>query len=345
MRSFSGRLLKWWDNHGRKDLPWQQPRSAYRVWLSEIMLQQTQVATVIPYFTRFVDSFPDISTLAEASQDQVLAHWSGLGYYARARNLHATAKICVNDYQADLPNDAENLKALPGIGPSTANAIISQAWDQPAAIVDGNVKRVLCRHDAIEGWPGKTAVQKQVWAAAEQRLPNKRGADYTQAIMDLGATLCTRNKPLCEQCPVQVDCTAYQQDTVQQFPTPKPKRKNPVRNLYMLILVNANHRILLEKRPPTGIWGGLWSLPEAETIESFSTGLAFSSPKEMQVYIHRFTHYTLEITPVVAQYSGSGRQIASSGEQRWCDYREFADMGLPTPIKRILEQHRTGRQS
>ena len=199
---FAERLLAWWDRHGRHDRPWQHPRTPYRVWVAEIMLQQTQVSTVIPYFKRFVDRFPTLVTLAEAELDEVLSLWSGLGYYARARNLHRAAAICVREHGDELPRAREQLAGLPGIGESTANAILSQAWDVPAVVLDGNVRRVLARHDAVAGWPGQSAVQRSLWQAAERRLPRDRGADYTQAVMDLGATLCTRAHPGCRQCPV-----------------------------------------------------------------------------------------------------------------------------------------------
>jgi len=206
--AFAERLLAWWEVNGRHDLPWQHPRTPYRVWISEIMLQQTQVATVIPYFDRWMRDFPDVATLAAASLDSVLSHWSGLGYYARARNLHRAALQCVQEHGGRLPAAAEELVALPGIGLSTANAIISQATDQPAAVLDGNVRRVLARHAAVDGWPGRAAVQKRLWTEAEARLPNDRGADYSQAIMDLGATVCMRSKAACELCPVSADCGA-----------------------------------------------------------------------------------------------------------------------------------------
>jgi len=259
--AFSGRLLTWWDLHGRKDLPWQHPRSAYRVWVSEIMLQQTQVKTVIPYFNRFVERFTDVRSLATASEDDVLALWSGLGYYARGRNLLKAAKVCLEDHAGELPRTPQALVALPGIGESTANAIYSQAWDKPAVILDGNVKRVLARYFTVEGWPGKTSIHKHLWTAAEQLLPAKRGADYSQAIMDLGATLCTRSKPSCDQCPVCHDCRAFKAGTVAHYPARRPRLKIAKKSFQMLILINSSGSVLLERRPPAGIWGGLWSLP------------------------------------------------------------------------------------
>ncbi|NOR20688.1 MAG: A/G-specific adenine glycosylase, partial [Xanthomonadales bacterium] len=248
--SFSDQLLNWWDQHGRKDLPWQHPRSAYQVWVSEIMLQQTQVKTVIPYFNRFMDRFPDIKALAEASNDEVMAHWSGLGYYARARNLLKTAKICVESSGKNLPETPDALADLPGIGESTANAIYSQAYDKPAVILDGNVKRVLARYFAVEGWPGKSSIHKQLWSKAERLLPAQRGADYTQAVMDMGATVCTRTRPKCEQCPVSCECRAFNNGAVEQFPASRPRIKISKKSFQMLILTNDEGKVLLERRPP-----------------------------------------------------------------------------------------------
>ncbi|HET6591987.1 MAG TPA: A/G-specific adenine glycosylase, partial [Xanthomonadales bacterium] len=266
--AFADRLLAWWDVHGRHDLPWQHPRTPYRVWISEIMLQQTQVGTVIPYFERWMRDFPDLAALAAASLDDVLSHWSGLGYYARARNLHRAAIQCVREHGADLPPGAEALSALPGIGLSTANAIVSLSTDAPKPVLDGNVRRVLARHSAIAGWTGQAAVQKRLWAEAEARLPTDRGADYTQAVMDLGATLCTRSKPGCEQCPVRTDCRGLAAGKVSQLPSAKPATRVSDRTLDMLILRDERGRVLLEKRPPAGIWGGLWCLPEGNDLSA-----------------------------------------------------------------------------
>ena len=240
-RDYTARLLAWFDRHGRHDLPWQHPRTPYRVWLSEIMLQQTQVATVIPYFLRFIERFPTLPDLAAASTDDVMAHWAGLGYYARARNLHAAAKACVNAHDGELPRDIEALHALPGIGRSTAGAILSQAWNDRFAILDGNVKRVLARFHGIAGWPGLPAVEKQLWALAEQHLrdvPDGRQADYTQAQMDFGATLCTRARPACAVCPLQDDCVARREGLVDALPTSKPSKQLPEREATALWLEN-----------------------------------------------------------------------------------------------------------
>ncbi|MGB5257277.1 MAG: A/G-specific adenine glycosylase, partial [Woeseiaceae bacterium] len=263
MTSFSDRLLTWFDEHGRKDLPWQQRRDPYPIWISEIMLQQTQVQTVIPYFERFMQRFASIDALASADQDDVLHHWSGLGYYARARNLHRAARMIVSEHGGVFPDDIDAVTELPGIGRSTAGAILSLSRDQRHPILDGNVKRVLTRHAAIEGWPGKTAVLKALWALADRHTPDDRVAAYTQAIMDLGATLCTRSSPAGARCPVMGDCTAYAPDTVTLYPGRKPKKEKPLRTTTMLI-ARTEARVYLERRPEAGIWGGLWSLPELD---------------------------------------------------------------------------------
>lgn len=265
-------ILEWFDKNGRKNLPWQKARTPYRVWVSEIMLQQTQVTTVIPYFERFIKKFPDVKSLANAPEDEVLELWAGLGYYARARNLHKTAKIIQQEYKGTFPNDLLLLQELPGIGRSTAGAIFSLGMNQPAAILDGNVKRVFTRLHAIDGYPNASKTLKQLWQIAEDYLPNERAADYTQAMMDLGALLCTPTQPNCKSCPVQKYCLAHAQDKTTDYPTPKPTKSLPVRSSHFLILVNNQQEILLEKRPPAGIWGGLWSLPEC--------GSNLSSPHE-----------------------------------------------------------------
>ena len=338
---FSAQLLEWWDQHGRKDLPWQHPRSAYRVWISEIMLQQTQVKTVMPYFNRFIDRFPDIQSLAAASTDDVLAHWSGLGYYARARNLLKTAKICMETHDADLPKTPEALVKLPGIGESTANAIYSQAFDKPAVILDGNVKRVLTRYFAIEGWPGKTIIHKQLWKVAGQLLPAKRGADYTQAIMDLGATLCTRTRPVCDQCPVKQSCKAYGDGTVDQFPTRRPAFKVSKKSFQMLILLNKNGQVLLERRPPAGIWGGLWSLPTDDDGRPIQQrfGLENHTLKSLSALQHQLTHIQMTIQPLIGHAEPDTSRVECTSEQRWFSQQEWPALGLPRPVRHLLETY------
>ena len=276
--AFAERLLAWFDQHGRRGLPWQQPRTPYRVWLSEIMLQQTQVKAVIPYFERFVARFPDVATLAAAEPDELMRHWAGLGYYARARNLHAAARQIVAEHGGEFPRTLEGLAALRGVGRSTAAAILAQAFDEPAAILDGNVRRVLCRWAGIEGHPGTPAVAARLWALAESLLPAARAADYVQAQMDLGATLCTARKPACERCPVAADCVARRSGRTAELPAKKPRRERPHREAWLILAEDAEGRLLLEQRPGQGIWGGLsrdfviyiFCVPSCHSI-SFST--------------------------------------------------------------------------
>jgi A/G-specific adenine glycosylase len=334
---FANRILAWWDAHGRKDLPWQQPRTPYRVWVSEIMLQQTQVATVMPYFERWMRDFPDIPTLAAAPLDAVLAHWSGLGYYARARNLHRAALACMELHGGLLPVAAESLAALPGIGQSTANAIVSQSRDIPAAVLDGNVRRVLARHAAIDGWPGRSAVQKRLWAEAEARLPATRGADYTQAVMDLGALVCTRSNPDCPACPVHADCLALQQGAVARLPTPKPKTRVGERTLHLLILRDEQGRVLLEKRPPAGIWGGLWCLPDGADLAEIEArlGLRATRPVDLPAFEHRLSHLRLSLRPVLAD-AFDATQVQCSAARGWFDPGQQARLGLPQPVTQLL---------
>ncbi len=343
LRPFSERLLEWWDEHGRQDLPWQNPRTPYRVWISEIMLQQTQVATVSPYFERWIAKFPDIISLAKAPLDEVLSLWSGLGYYARARNLHNAAVQCMERHEGQLPGSSEELSALPGIGRSTANAIVSQSRDEPAAVLDGNVRRTLARHMAIEGWTGKACVQKQLWKEAEARLPRERGADYTQAVMDLGALVCTRSRPACDACPVSADCQAFQLKQVEQFPWPKPPTKVSEKTIHMLILRDKQGRVLLEKRPPTGIWGGLWSFPEGDSIESIEEhlGLWNTRPAALPQIAHRLSHLRMLIHPSLAT-TAEGRQVKCSRQQRWFHPAEHADLGVPKPVSDLLAKIQNG---
>ena len=340
---FSERLLTWWDEHGRKDLPWQHPRTAYRVWVSEIMLQQTQVKTVIPYFERFVDHFPDIQSLSAAAIDDVLSLWSGLGYSARARNLHKAAQICVEKHSSVLPDQPSGLAALPGIGESTANAIYSQAHDQPAVILDGNVKRVLARHGAVEGWPGKSDIHRMLWSMAEELLPRKRGADYSQAVMDLGATVCTRSRPGCAHCPVATDCKARVLDSVNEFPASRPKLKITEKSFQMLILTDSSDRVLLERRPPTGIWGGLWSLPANDDGRPLARRLGVDSKDLLALpkLQHQLTHIRMTITPLIGKAEPPANSVECSPDQNWFSSKEWPGLGLPKPVRQLLEQHMT----
>jgi A/G-specific adenine glycosylase len=260
MSNFPGRVLRWYEQHGRKNLPWQQ-RDAYCIWVSEIMLQQTQVQTVIPYFERFMRSFPSVVALADADIDAVLDHWSGLGYYARARNLHSAARTVRDQHDGDFPKRFDDVVALPGIGRSTAGAIMALAYGERYPILDGNVKRVLARHGAIAGWPGKTDVAETLWRAAEEYMPQSGVREYTQAMMDLGATVCTRSRPQCDACPVHANCAARTAGTIDQYPGRKAKKTKPLKETTMVLAVSGGF-IYLERRPPAGIWGGLWSLPE-----------------------------------------------------------------------------------
>ena len=301
------------------------------------MLQQTQVATVIPYFERWMKIFPDIASLARAPLDEVLSLWSGLGYYARARNLHSAAGQCLEQHAGQLPASADELSALPGIGLSTANAIVSQSLDEPAAVLDGNVRRALARHMALEGWTGKASVQKQLWKAAEARLPRKRGADYTQAIMDLGALICTRTAPACHACPVSEDCQALQLEQVERFPWPKPPTRVSEKTIHMLILRNEMGRVLLEKRPPSGIWGGLWSFPEGRSIESIGqnlglTGIAAITLPQLE---HRLSHVRMLIHPSLATATAA-RQVKCSPQQKWVDPAKRSELGIPKPVSDLL---------
>ena len=342
-QTFADRLLAWYDRHGRKDLPWQHPRTPYRVWVSEIMLQQTQVATVVPYFERWMATFPDLATLAAAPQDEVLSLWSGLGYYARARNLHKAAGICMAEHGGELPASAEQLAALPGIGPSTANAIVSQSTDRPAAVLDGNVRRVLARHAAIEGWTGAAAVQKTLWAEAEARLPDKRGADYTQAVMDVGALVCRRNMPDCSVCPVREDCRARAEGKTERLPSPKPPTRVGEKTLFMLILRDARGRVLLEKRPGAGIWGGLWCLPEdeSETGLLIRFGMGDKALEAGPAIEHRLSHLKLTIRPLLAA-SRIALQVECTAQQGWFDRRQQETLGLPKPIADLLARANNG---
>ena len=337
---FQQQLFAWFDIHGRKDLPWQQGINPYRVWVSEIMLQQTQVAAVIDYFNRFVERFPSVQSLADAELDEVLQHWSGLGYYARARNLHKTAQI-VSRNGGQFPENVSDLSALPGIGRSTAGAILSIACGQSQAILDGNVKRVLARFHAIEGWPGAAKVAKELWQISERYTPSWRCGDYTQAMMDLGATLCTRSKPQCEICPIAEACLAREQGLVDQLPSPKPRKELPVKRLYFVLAQDDERRLLLEKRPPAGIWGGLWSLPEFEEIEQFHDWAAMrdmqlTGIKPLPSQRHTFSHYHLDYIPLQTCVHNPNNCVMEAGTLVWYNISEIHSLGLPAPIKRLI---------
>ena len=343
MTPLARHLLDWYAVHGRKDLPWQKDRDPYAIWVSEIMLQQTQVGTVMPYFERFLDRFPNIEALAQAGRDEVLHHWSGLGYYARARNLHTAAEIVFDLHKGRFPENFEEVLALPGIGRSTAGAILSFAFGQHHVILDGNVKRVLTRYYAIDGWPGANAVAKELWQLAATHTPRDRVQEYNQAIMDLGATVCSRTKPACTSCPLSVKCTGYALGTAEHFPTRKQKSAKPVRQTRMAIIRRGKSAVFLVRRPATGIWGGLWAFPEPDegapvsqwirrqyglNIEKLSTGEPFR---------HTFTHFHLDITPVMATLTDRENECRDTDATLWYEFGAPPKLGLAAPTTRLLE--------
>lgn len=341
--SFSRAVLAWYDQHGRKTLPWQKNTTAYRVWLSEIMLQQTQVTTVIPYFERFTRQFPTVKALAAAPLDEVLHLWTGLGYYARARNLHRCAQQVVCEHGGRFPQRVEQLSALPGIGESTAGAIVSLAYKKPAAILDGNVKRVLARYHRVEGWPGASKTLQQLWQYARDYTPHERCHHYTQAMMDLGALVCTRTRPACETCPLMAGCSAYATGTQSLYPGKKPKKALPVKTTYMLMLQNAAGELLLEQRPPQGIWGGLWSFPELAADGDINElcRQRYGEPQVLEPwdsYRHTFSHFHLDITPVLVQLGPQSPAVMESGRSLWYNVHQPESVGLAAPVKRLLQK-------
>jgi A/G-specific adenine glycosylase len=339
---FAPRLLAWFDTQGRHDLPWQHDVAPYSVWVSEIMLQQTQVVTVIGYYERFMRRFPDLRALADAPMDAVLELWSGLGYYARARNLHRAAQIVCEKHGAELPSDFDALVALPGIGRSTAGAILAIALGQRHAILDGNVKRVLARFHAIEEWPGKTSVTNELWQLAESHTPMARVGAYTQAIMDLGATVCTRREPRCDVCPLARDCAAKRAGLAAVLPVARPKRDRRRRSVAMLVLRNASGAVLLERRPPSGIWGGLYSLPELDpqqTPQSWSEeriGMQLRGVEELAAFSHSFTHFDLDVTPIRASVDGGSSRVMDRDDLVWYKRGGNVSVGLPAPIAALI---------
>ncbi|HET6906441.1 MAG TPA: A/G-specific adenine glycosylase [Rhodanobacteraceae bacterium] len=342
MSEIASRLLPWFDHHGRHDLPWQHPRTPYRVWVSEVMLQQTQVATVIAYFERFVRELPGVRALAEASEDQVFALWSGLGYYRRARHLHQAARVCVAQHGGELPCDFASLAALPGIGRSTAGAILALAHGERFAILDGNVKRVLTRFHGVRGWPGERVVEQRLWVLAERHTPSERVADYTQAIMDLGATVCTRTRPRCGECPLSQRCAAHGQGLTDALPQARPVRELPRKQTVMLILHDAEGRFLLQRRGASGVWSGLWSLPEAADRESASrvaaslVRLDATQAEALPPFLHAFTHYRLHAQPLLWRGVHAHRAVADAPDLRWCTREDLAALGIPAPVRKLL---------
>ena len=349
--TFSQAVTGWQKQYGRHNLPWQRSKDPYRVWLSEIMLQQTQVTAVIPYYQKFLASFPDVESLARASSEQVMAHWSGLGYYTRARNLHACAKRVVLEYGGVFPDAPELLAGLPGIGRSTAAAIAAFSYGKRAAILDGNVKRVFTRVFGIDGYPGSSAVEQDLWLRAQALMPEADVGEiqsYTQGLMDLGATLCTRARPRCGDCPLQAKCVALATDRVAELPTRKPKKAIPTKQVRMLVLLNPSRQVLLEKRPATGIWGGLYSLPElfddpAHTDEEVlqqirQAAQVFGDVEQIRVletFAHGFTHFKLEISPYACRLTNSDNLI-SEDTHVWLGLNECEGAPLPAPIKKLL---------
>ncbi|MBA5762077.1 A/G-specific adenine glycosylase [Vibrio sp. 404] len=343
MTPFANAIVTWYDAYGRKELPWQQNKTAYSVWLSEIMLQQTQVATVIPYYQRFLARFPTVIDLANAEQDEVLHLWTGLGYYARARNLHKAAKIVANDYHGEFPVEIELLNALPGIGRSTAAAILSSVYKQPHAILDGNVKRTLARCFAVEGWPGQKKVENQLWSYAEQHTPTQDTDKYNQAMMDMGAMVCTRSKPKCSLCPVESLCVAKDLGNPLDYPGKKPKKEKPVKETWFVIL-HHNGKVWLEQRPPTGIWGGLFCFPESNNSD-IQTQLeqrhvqaqSVQLQQQLIAFRHTFSHYHLDITPILLDLSKQPDVIMEAGKGLWYNLSQPEEVGLAAPVKQLLE--------
>jgi len=340
---FAQAIITWYDAYGRKNLPWQQNKTAYSVWLSEIMLQQTQVATVIPYYQRFLERFPTVIELANAEQDEVLHLWTGLGYYARARNLHKAAKIVANEYHGEFPTDIELLNALPGIGRSTAAAILSSVYKQPHAILDGNVKRTLARSFAVDGWPGQKKVENQLWEYAQQHTPKNDTDKYNQAMMDMGAMVCTRSKPKCGLCPVENLCAAKAQGNPLDYPGKKPKKDKPIKQTWFVIL-HCNGQVWLEQRPPAGIWGGLYCFPENNTADIdeqlASRHIDTNSIKRTQQLIafrHTFSHYHLDITPILLDLSNQPDAVMEASKGLWYNLSQPKEVGLAAPVKQLLE--------
>ena len=341
--NFAPAVLAWYADHGRHDLPWKQTPSAYRVWVSEVMLQQTQVATVLPYFERFMARFPDLPTLAGADLDRVLELWSGLGYYARGRNLHAAAGRVMVGHGGELPTTLEALQALPGIGRSTAGAILALAHGQRQPILDGNVKRVLARFFAVSGWPGQSAVSRELWCLSDRVTPVQQVDDYTQAIMDLGATVCTRSRPGCSACPLTDGCLARAAGNPGDYPGPKPKKAMPIRQSTFLILLDGP-AVMLQRRPPTGIWGGLWGFPECPEGHEPRTwcrerlGLEVEHQVSAEVLRHTFSHFHLDITPWQGRVQNLGQRVMEGPATVWYKPGQAPPGGLAAPVARLLSR-------
>lgn len=355
---FAQSVLQWYDKFGRKHLPWQQNKTLYGVWLSEVMLQQTQVATVIPYFERFIKTFPNVTALANASQDEVLHLWTGLGYYARARNLHKAAQKIRDEFDGNFPIDFNQVWALPGIGRSTAGAILSSVLNQPYPILDGNVKRVLSRYFEVKGWPGEKKVENQLWDLTELVTPTEHVADFNQAMMDIGALVCTRTKPKCDLCPLKKDCLAYKNESWAQFPAKKTQKRLPEKETYFLIL-SKNGKVWLEQRENSGLWGGLFCFPQfgsQEDLLAYLINEDISHYQSWPSFRHTFSHFHLDIHPIYAEIGN----IQAEQENRdwhkvmekpkeykpnlsrevkyWYDPQDPEQIGLAQPVKNLLTQ-------
>lgn len=346
-QSFAARIIRWQLQSGRHDLPWQGSRDPYRIWVAEVMLQQTQVQTVIGYYQRFMTRFPDVRALASAPQEAVMTLWSGLGYYSRARNLHRCAQAVVGEHGGGFPREPAALAGLPGIGRSTAAAIAVFAFGARAAILDGNVKRVVGRHFGVAGYPGESAVERQLWRIAERELPDGAGIEaYTQGLMDLGASLCARREPDCIRCPVRESCHVGPSGQWARFPAPRPARATPLKHLAMLVVIQSG-RVLLERRPSRGVWGGLLSLPEVEVEAAFAPerlagraqtlGLPELDWRPLPAFGHAFTHYRLRVQPFIASIHGDAPALAEGASAVWIAFDKVADAALPRPVKSLLE--------
>jgi A/G-specific adenine glycosylase len=336
-------LIDWHARQGRHDLPWQQDRTLYRVWVSEVMLQQTQVSTVIPYYEGFMQRFPDVRALADAPIDDVLHLWSGLGYYARARNMHRAAVHIRDEFGGEFPRSFEGISSLPGIGRSTAGAILALSCGARFPILDGNVKRVLSRYFGVQGNPAERAISDRLWQLAESCTPHAQVDVYTQAIMDLGATVCTRHRPLCAFCPLSEGCVAHRTGRQHELPSPRPVRARRSRKVFMLVAMREDGSVLLQRRPESGVWGGLWCLPEFDTATAASSFVggslrkAEAEPQRLGAVEHAFTHFDLVITPLLTQCSGSAG-VMDAARSVWYNAREPVRIGLPAPIKTLLER-------
>jgi len=335
--AFASLLVAWQRRHGRQGLPWQDTRDPYRIWLSEVMLQQTRVAAVIPYYQRFLSRFPDVHSLAAADEDEVLRLWSGLGYYARARNLHRAARKVVSEYGGTFPDSVGEIEQVPGVGRSSAAAIATFAFGRRAAILDGNVKRVLARCYGVEGWPGEREVEAKLWRLAQRLLPKDDVGVYTQALMDLGATVCAR-KPRCDVCPVRRRCIARREKRAHELPAPRPRRAVPLRNATWLLLLH-HQQVLLERRPGAGLWGGLWTFPVASNAryaaQARALGCEISSTRELEPLEHGFTHFRLRIRPVLCAVARTLPSVAAPG-RLWIDLEDAAQAAAPAPVKKLI---------